>query len=68
MANVALIFLVAAALAGGLVWLGRVMRNVGAGWSAQLAERNAVVAQNQELAVATIQTRDYTVDSRFTQG
>ena len=33
-----------------------------------IAERNAVVAQNQELAVATIQTRDYTVDSRFTQG
>ena len=64
MANVVLIFLVAVAIVGGLVWLARLMRKLGAEWVAQLTERNAEVDRRLVGVTETMDRRLAELDTK----
>src|SRR5881392_366030 len=69
MTDVVLIGVLGAALAGGLVWLARLLRELRADWSTQLAERNAEVDRHLLGVTETMDRRlgelDTKVDRRL---
>jgi len=69
MADVVLILLLAAGLAGAFVWLARVLRDLRADWSAQLSERTAEVDRHLLGVTETMDRRlgelDTKVDRRL---
>jgi DNA recombination protein RmuC len=64
MADVVLILLLAAGLAGALAWLARVLRDLRSDWSAQLAERNAEVDRHLQGVTETMDRRLAQLDSK----
>jgi DNA recombination protein RmuC len=64
MANVILILLLGAGLAGALVWFARLLRGLGSEWSAQLAERNAEVDRHLVGVTETMDRRLAELDSK----
>jgi DNA recombination protein RmuC len=69
MADVVLILVLVVALAGAIVWLARVLRELRADWSTQLADRNAEVDRRLQGVTETMDRRlgelDTKVDRRL---
>jgi DNA recombination protein RmuC len=64
MADVVLILLLAAGLAGALAWLARLLRDLRSDWNAQLAERNAEVDRHLQGVTETMDRRLAQLDSK----
>src|SRR2546425_8997787 len=64
MTDVLLILIVGAALAGGLVWLARLLRELRGDWSSQLSERNAEVDRHLLGVTETMDRRLAELDTK----
>src|SRR6266508_2232481 len=64
MADVVLILVLAAGLAGALVWFARLLRDLRADWSSQLAERNAEVDRHLLGVTETMDRRLSELDTK----